>query len=160
RECYGPMTQSRLLDREGRIERIANNYASISFNFGATLLSWLHHNAPRVYASILDADRRSRERFGGHGSAIAQGYHHSILPPCNGRDRRTQVLWGVLDFEHRFGRRPEGMWLPEAAVDIPTLEALAEQGIAFTILAPRQARRVRRLGGGRWTDVGGAIDPS
>ncbi|MFQ5816646.1 MAG: DUF3536 domain-containing protein [Terriglobia bacterium] len=160
-ECYEPNAASRILDGEGRIEHIVNNYARISFNFGPTLLSWLEANDPNVYQAIFEADRQSRQNFSGHGSALAQVYNHMILPLANRRDKYTQVLWGIRDFEWRFGRSPEGMWLPEAAVDLVTLEILAELGIRFTILAPHQARRVRKLGGRAWRDVsGGRIDPS
>jgi alpha-amylase/alpha-mannosidase (GH57 family) len=159
-ECYGPNASSRILDARDRISKIVNNYASISFNFGPTLLSWLEQRDPDVYAAILDADRASRDRFGGHGSALAQAYNHMILPLANARDKRTQVRWGVADFERRFGRKPEGMWLPETAVDVDSLEALAEEGIAFTILEPHQAARWRRTGEDDWTEQAGAIDPT
>jgi alpha-amylase/alpha-mannosidase (GH57 family) len=132
-ECYSPNAE-------------AGNYARMSFNFGPTLLSWLEREAGSVYEAVLAADRESRERFCGHGSAIAQPHSHVILPLANARDKRTQVRWGVLDFERRFGRPPEGMWLPETAVDLPTLEALAVEGIRFTILAPDQARSWRKYG--------------
>ncbi len=159
-ECYATNATTRILDEEGLIRGIVNNYEMISFNFGPTLLSWLEQNAPEVYQAILDADRRSMQRFSGHGSAMAQVYNHMILPLCNPRDKQTQVLWGIRDFEHRFQRTPEGMWLAETAVDVPTLEALAENGIRFTLLAPRQAGRIRPLGGGEWQDVSGErIDP-
>ncbi len=158
-ECYAPNTASRILNTEKRIVEIVNNYAKISFNFGPTLLSWIERHRPAVYGAILEADQRSRERFSGHGSAIAQVYNHVIMPLAATRDKRTQVIWGMRDFEHRFGRRPEGMWLPETAVDLETLEILAEQGIAFTALAPHQAQRVRGFEG-EWQDVSGAgIDP-
>jgi alpha-amylase/alpha-mannosidase (GH57 family) len=160
-ECYAANAKSRVLDGEGRIVRIVNNYERISFNFGPTLLSWLEEKEPELYQSLLEANRRSAERFGGHGSAMAQAYNHMILPLSNDHDRRTQVLWGIRDFEHRFGRKPEGMWCPETAVNTPTLETLAEHGIVFTVLAPRQAARVRKLGGrGKWKEVHGGIDPS
>ena len=159
-ECYAPNASARLLDGEGRILSIVNNYARISFNFGPTLLSWLEERAPRVYQAILDADKESAQRFSGHGSAIAQAYNHMILPLANEADRRTQIRWGIRDFERRFGRRPEGMWLPEAAVDTHTLELLAEEDIRFTVLAPRQAGRVRKIGGRAWKDIHGSIDPS
>ena len=139
-ECYEPNASSRILDARDRIVKIINNYASISFNFGPTLLSWLEEREPATYAAIIDADRMSRDRFGGHGSAIAQVYNHVILPLANERDQGTQVRWGVRDFEKRFGRKPEGMWLPETAVDIASLEALAAEGIGFTILEPKQAK--------------------
>ena len=129
------------VDAENRILKLLNNYSRISFNFGPTLLSWMKDQAPRVYQEILDADQESAGRFSGHGSALAQGYNHMILPLANRRDKVTQVKWGVRDFESRFGRKPEGMWLPETAVDTETLEVLAENGIQFTILAPRQAQR-------------------
>jgi alpha-amylase/alpha-mannosidase (GH57 family) len=160
-ECYGPNAVSRILDSQDRIVRIVNNYARISFNFGPTLLSWMERKAPEVYRAVLDADVESRARYGGHGSALAQGYNHIILPLASLRDKRTQVAWGVADFVHRFGRRPEGMWLPETAVDVESLELLAEHGIEFTVLAPRQARGVRKVGDTAWTDVSGSrVDPS
>src|SRR5512147_3234266 len=144
-ECYAPNAASRILDHEGRIVKITNNYARISFNFGPTLLSWMEQNAHRTYEAILDADAISRETFSGHGSAIAQAYNHMILPLATRRDKHTQVLWGIRDFQHRFQRDPEGMWLPETAVDIETLEVLADLGIKFTILAPHQAKQMRKL---------------
>ena len=152
-ECYRPNTAARILDPQGRIEEIVDNFSRISFDVGPTLLSWLEENAPRVYRAILDADRESARRYSGHGSAIAQAYHHAILPLSDARDRRTEVLWGIHDFETRFGRSPEGMWLPETAVDLATLEELAAAEIRFTILAPHQAARVRRTGDRDWTDV-------
>ena len=87
---------------------------------------------------IIKADQRSFEKFG-VGNAMAQPYHHTILPLASARDKRTQIKWGVADFQHHFGHDPVGMWLPEAAVDNETLEILAEFGIRFTILAPWQA---------------------
>lgn len=159
-ECYGPNANSRILDDDGYITRIVSNYSWISFNFGPTLLAWMERARPDVYQAILRADADSRRNFSGHGSALAQAYNHSILPLCNERDRRTQVHWGIRDFEHRFGRMPEGIWLPETAVDVPTLEALAEAGLAFTVLAPHQAAQVRPPGRKDWRDVhGGQIDP-
>jgi alpha-amylase/alpha-mannosidase (GH57 family) len=139
-ECYEPNATARILDDKDRIRGIVNNYASISFNFGPTLLSWLANCAHETYAAVLEADRVSRARYSGHGCAIAQAYNHIILPLASDRDKRTQVRWGVRDFEHRFGRKPEGMWLPETAVDVDTLEALAAAGILFTILEPHQGR--------------------
>ena len=139
-ECYGPNAVSRILDAEGRIERIVNNYARISFNFGPTLLAWLEAHRPETYAAVLAADRESAGRFGGHGSALAQPYNHTILPLSNTRGKKTQILWGLRDFEHRFGRAAEGVWLPEAAVDLESLDLLAEAGVRFTVLAPHQAK--------------------
>ena len=160
-ECYAPNSASRVLDGQDRIIDIVNNYSLISFNFGPTLLSWLEELAPYVYQSILCADQESQKQFSGHGSAISQAYNHMIMPLANTRDKRTQTIWGIRDFEHRFGRKPEGMWLPETAVDLESLEMLAEQGIKFTILAPRQAKRVRRIGGRNWREVQGErIDPT
>lgn len=152
-ECYRQNAASRILASDRRIIDIVNNYANISFNFGPTLLYWLESHAPDVYERILEADREGRKRFSGHGGAIAQAYNHMILPLSNDRDKHTQVLWGIRDFQQRFERDPEGMWLPETAADIPTLEVLAEHGLKFTILAPGQARRVRATEGRRWKNV-------
>ena len=160
-ECYAPNTVSRLLDGEGRIVRLPNNYAKISFDFGPTLLTWMAVKTPQVYDDIVAADRLSQKNFSGHGSALAQAYNHMIMPLANRRDKYTQVIWGMQDFEHRFGRRPEGMWLPETAADLETLDIMAELGIVFTILAPHQAKQVRPLGQTDWQEVsGGRIDPS
>jgi len=160
-ECYAANSVSRILDGDNQIVELVNNYAKISFNFGPTLLSWLEAKAPEVYEAILQADRESQRHFSGHGSALAQVYNHMILPLANTRDRHTQILWGIRDFERRFKRAPEGMWLPETAVDIESLEILAELGMRFTILAPHQAGRVRRIGARAWRDVsGGHIDPT
>lgn len=159
-ECYAPNAAARILDHQGNIRDIICNYCSISFNFGPTLLAWLERHAPEVYRTIIEADRDSQKRFSGHGSAIAQVYNHMIMPLANRRDKRTQILWGIADFRHRFGRAPEGMWLSETAVDLETLDILAENGISFTILAPRQARRVRRIGERHWHNVENSrIDP-
>jgi alpha-amylase/alpha-mannosidase (GH57 family) len=155
-ECYEPNAWARILDGKDRIIRIVNNYSSISFDFGPTLLAWLQEHAAETYTAVLAADRESMGRFRGHGSAIAQAYSHAILPLSNERDRDTELLWGLRDFEYRFGRRAEGMWLPETAVNTATLEGLAQLGVRFTILAPRQAASVRRFGSETWTDVSGA----
>ena len=139
-ECYAPNAASRILDQEGRIERIVNNYTRISFNFGPTLLAWMEERSPEVYRSILEADELSRVRFSGHGSALAQPFNHIILPLANSRDKKTQIVWGLADFERRFGRKAEGAWLPEAAVDLESLDLLAAEGILFTVLEPGQAK--------------------
>lgn len=160
-ECYAPNSTSRILDGEKRIIDIVNNYSRISFNFGPTLLAWMEANTPEVYQSIFEADRESQSRFSGHGTALAQAYNHMIMPLANRRDKYTQMKWGIKDFERRFKRSPEGMWLPETAVDLETLDIMAELGIKFTILAPHQAKRVRQLDSNSWEDVSEArIDPT
>ena len=141
------------VDKNGRIARIVNNYSGISFNFGPTLLSWLAAEDPETYHRILEADKESQERFSGHGSALAQAYNHAILPLCNTRDKFTQISWGIRDFSHRFGRLPEGMWIPETAVDIETLDLMAQMGIRFAILAPHQAKRIRKRGERTWQNT-------
>jgi alpha-amylase/alpha-mannosidase (GH57 family) len=160
-ECYEPNSASRILDNEKRITEIVNNYARISFNFGPTLLAWMQSAASEVYQNIIKADRESQNLFSGHGSALAQAYNHMIMPLANRRDKSTQVQWGLRDFESRFARQPEGMGLPETAVDLETLDILAEAGIKFTILAPNQAGKVRKIGAANWDDVSGSrIDPT
>ncbi len=178
-ECYGPNAVARILGPDGRIERLVNNYARMSFDVGPTLLDWMRDRAPDVYQAILDADREATKRYGGHGSALAQAYHHVILPLSHPADLVTEVVWGIRHFEHVFGREPEGMWLPECAVDIVTLEVLAAHGLRFAVLTSNQAARVRprpsarsasegaQAGNGAeaappdWQDVsGGRIDPT
>lgn len=159
-ECYAPNAEARILNDKGYIYKIVNNYARISFNFGPTLLSWMEKADPVTYQSILAADRQSLEYFDGHGSALAQVYSHLIMPLANERDKHTQVVWGMRDFEHRFGRKPVGIWLAETAVDKATLEVLCDHGITFTILAPRQAKAVRPKAGADWIQLPHAgVDP-
>lgn len=136
-ECYRAVAAARLPGAAGRIASIVNLYERISFNFGPTLLEWLEHHAPGTYQAVLSADRISRERLG-HGNALAMPYHHSILPLSTRREKTIEVRWGIADFRRRFGRDPAGMWLPETAVDEETLDVLAQEGIAFTVLAPHQ----------------------
>lgn len=152
-ECYAPNAAARILDHKGFITKIRNNYSRISWNFGPTLLSWLEEHDPDTYEMLQLADWRSRERFGGHGNALAQVHSHVIMPLCNTRDKVTQVRWGMRDFEHRFNRKPEGIWLAETALDTETLQVLDTEGILFTILAPRQAKAIRRVGETEWRSV-------
>jgi hypothetical protein len=146
-ECYLPNALSRRLDNWGRITKLVNNYEWISFNFGPSLISWIEENQHEVYEKILEADRASAKRLGGHGNAIAQGYNHIIMPLATRRDQETQIRWGLYDFMRRFGREPEGIWLPETAVNGATLEILLEFGFRFIVLSPHQALRVRPLEG-------------
>jgi alpha-amylase/alpha-mannosidase (GH57 family) len=161
-ECYAPNARARLLHGDGRIERIVSNYSRMSFNFGPTVLMWMKEKQPEIHEAIVNADKKSRERFSGHGSAVAQCYNHMILPLANTRDKHTQIIWGIRDFEFRFGRKPEGMWLAETAADNETLDVLAQHGIKYTILSPYQASRVRPLDEkSDWQDVNGArVNPS
>ncbi len=148
-ECYTPNARSRVLDSRGRIQDIVNNYERLSFNVGPTLLSWITAEAPDVFEAMLRADGASQKRLG-HGNAIAQAYNHMILPLATPRDRQTQIHWGIREFQHRFGRSPEAMWLPEAAVDTGTLESLVRAGMRYVILSPAQAARWRPMGESRW----------
>jgi len=157
-ECYRPNAFARILDSKGKILEIVSNYSAISFNFGPTLLPWLENLFPSVYQKILEADRESSRRFG-HGNAIAQVYNHIIMPLASDRDKETEVLWGMADFEKRFHRKPEALWLPETAVNHATLRTLVKHGMRYLILSPFQASRVRPFGGKKWTDVSqGRID--
>lgn len=165
-ECYRPNAFARILNERGEVIRIVNNYEYLSFNIGPTLMSWMESYDPITYQRILEADRKSCDRFQGHGNAIAQVYNHIIMPLANRRDKYTQIRWGKADFRRRFGRDPEGIWLAETAVDGETLEALVDEGIRFIILAPSQVQRCRPMASGdqpagEWHEVGGGqIDPS
>ena len=152
-ECYAPNAYAHILDHNQKIIDIVNNYEKISFNFGPTLLSWMERNNPEIYTRIIESDKASRRNFSGHGSAMAQCYNHMVMPLANSRDKETQVAWGCKDFLYRFGRKPEGMWLPETAVDLETLEIMAKNDIRFTLLAPHQAACFRRIGEEEWIDA-------
>ncbi len=151
-ECYRPNSLIPIVDPENYVVDVINNYSWISFNVGPTLLKWLEVRAPDVYEAMVEADYVSRKRFSGHGSAIAQIYNHMIMPLARREDKCLATYWGVEVFREAFKRPPEGMWLPETAVDDESLDVLAELGIKFTVLAPHQASKVRALGG-EWVDV-------
>ena len=152
KECYGPNSASRILDSNGRIQELVNNYENMSFNMGPTLLSWIRFHEPEVYARIQAADRKSFERLG-HGNAIAQVYNHIIMPLASPQDRLTQIRWGIRDFEFHFGRKPEAMWLAETAINMDTIVDLINEGIQYTILSPTQAQAFRAFGDEDWTEA-------
>ncbi len=159
-ECYRPNAYARIVDDKGKILDLVNNYSFLSFDFGPTLIRWLELKFPSLYLKIIEADREGLRRFG-HGNAIAQAYNHIIMPLANERDKETEVLWGMADFEKRFHRRPDAMWLPETAVNYSTLRVLVKYGMQFLILSPFQAQRMRPFGGRKWIDVSqGRIDPT
>ncbi len=124
-QCYRPNAQ-------------LGNFEHISFNIGPTLMQWMARHDPETLNLIIQQERRNLETYG-TGNGLAQAYNHTILPLASLEDKITQVRWGISDFEFRFGHKPEGMWLPEAAVDNESLQVMAEFGIQFTILAPWQA---------------------
>ena len=160
-ECYNPNSVSRIVDNRNRILDIVNNYEYMSFNFGPTLLSWMEEFAPLTYERIIKADIESISQHNGHGNAMAQVYNHIIMPLANNRDKETQVKWGIRDFEYRFGRKPEGIWLAETAVDDATLKVLVDNGIKFTVLSPYQALKMKKSSDKEWQDVSwGNIDPA
>ncbi|MDC7217865.1 MAG: glycoside hydrolase, partial [Spirochaetales bacterium] len=151
RESYGPLAWARRMGSDGIFD-IINCYEWMSFNVGPTLFRWIERSEPALYAKILEGDALSLKRWG-HGNAIAQIYHHVIMPLASELDRDAEVAWAIADFESRFKRRPEGMWLSETACNTDTLETLADHGIAFTLLAPRQAEAIAELGTDDWQEV-------
>ncbi len=160
KECYGANSYSRVLNKKGRITDIVNNYRYISFNIGPTLLDWLEKFTPGVYGRIIEADKESAKSNSGHGNAIAQGYNHTILPLDTPEDAEIQIYWGIRNFQHHFGRYPEGFWLPEAAVNIRIIDILIEYGIKFIILSPNQAQSIRKIGEKNWHKIQGNRDIS
>ncbi len=152
-ECYLPMARSRVYDHEGKIGDLYNNYAHTSFNFGPTLLSWVERTHPELLRHLQDATIIDRT------FAMAQAYSHLILPLADARDRHTQIIWGLREFQHRFGFTPPGMWLSECGIDPETVRALIDHHVKYVILSPHQASRARPFGSFDWHDVSmGAID--
>lgn len=155
RECYGRQGAAEAWLFEGAraapspaerdapagLARMINLYAWCSFDVGATLCEWFDAEAPEVMQAMIEGDRASIRRWG-NGNAVAAPYHHVILPLASERDRRTEIRWGIKDFTRRFGRAPEGFWFPECAVDNESLEAVAAEGMRFTILAPYQVHGI------------------
>mgnify|MGYP000678019889 FL=1 len=148
RECYARLaaSEAHLRDRRAAtrdpdaragLARVVNLYAWCSFDVGATLCEWLDAEAPETMRAMQAGDAASVRRWG-HGNAIAAPYHHVILTLASPRERTTEIRWGIRDFRRRFQREPEGIWLPECAADEDTLDAVAKEGIGFTILAPYQ----------------------
>lgn len=149
-ECYEANTIARVLDKQGRIAQVINNFEHISFNIGPTLMAWLERYQYSTYQRIIEADKKSASLYQFAGPAIAQVYNHIIMPLASSRDKSIQVRWGIKDFKMRFGRQPEGMWLAETAVDLESLDIMAAEGIQYTILAPWQAERWRHIGQSEW----------
>lgn len=152
-ECYAPNAASRILDSDRKIIDIVNNYKKISFNFGPTLLYWMEARRPETLRAIIEAGTQDKKLFSGHSSAIAQAFNHMIMPLSNYRDRRTQIIWGIKEYEQRFHGKPEGIWLPETAVDKKSLDIIAEMGLKFVILAPHQIARYRKIGDSEWSEA-------
>ncbi|MEA2486514.1 MAG: hypothetical protein QOF16_168 [Actinomycetota bacterium] len=149
-ECYAPNARAEITIDEKKT--FVNNFERISYNVGPTLLGWMKNADPQTYDRIVEADRRSLSSSG-FGNALAQAFHHTILPLSSPRDARTEILWGKADFRHRFGREPMGMWLPETACNDTVLGLLIDEEIRFTILAPSQASRWRAIGEETWTEA-------
>lgn len=158
-QCYRPNAYSRMLDSEGMITDIFNNYLSMSFNYGPTLFSWLEQHHPQTARRIIEADMQSVKTFG-HGNATAQVFNHIIMPLSSRRDQLTQIRWAKYYFRQRFCRDPEGIWLAETAVNMETVKCLIEEGIKFVILSPNQVEAFRPLNNenAQWNHPNGAID--
>ena len=140
-ECYGANAFSRYLGPDGRIQSLTNNYSYLSFNFGHTIMTWLKDKHPIYHDMIVEADKESVRRLG-HGNGMAMGYNHTILPLDRISDAKRQIEWGIEDFIYRFGRMPEGMWLPEAGINGNVIDLLSEAGIKFVVLSPWQCKAV------------------
>ncbi len=152
-ECYRPNAYSRLLDSQGAITGIHNNYTNMSFNFGPTLFSWLERYHPVTAQKIIAADKLSFEKLGGHGNAVAQVFNHIIMPLAPRRDQLTQIRWAKHFFKKRHGRDPEGIWLGETAINMITVQCLIEEKIRYVILAPSQAESFRHLDSDQWVQT-------
>jgi alpha-amylase/alpha-mannosidase (GH57 family) len=150
-ESYRANAFARIHGPGGRIQALVNNYTHLSFNVGPTLARWIDATDPLTSQQMRAGDEEQQRQLGA-GGAMAQVWGHPITPLCEPRDRQTQIVWGLRDFERRFGRPAEGIWLPETAADGPTLEALIEVGIRYTIVAPEQIASVRPPGGA-WKPV-------
>ncbi|MEC7241634.1 MAG: 4-alpha-glucanotransferase, partial [Myxococcota bacterium] len=151
-ECYAPNSAARLLDASGRTRATRNNYRFMSFDFGPTLLHWMQKNRPALLRSIAQSDKDSIGLHG-RGTAMAQAYHHPILPLCDDRDRRLEIKWGLDAFEAVFSRPARGLWMPETAMDTATLEEMARQGVEFTVVDSHQIQRYRLKEGSAWIDA-------
>ena len=152
-ECYGPITLGVRGGSDGTTIAYDETLGRLSYDFGPTLLTWLERERPSILRRVIAADAATQ-------TAIAQPYFHNILPLESRRDKETLVRWGLAEFRHRFGRASKGMWLPETAVDIETLEVLAGEGVEFTILDPKQGEAVRDRGSDAWVKLDAEhVDP-
>lgn len=158
-ECYERLGGAAVRGPDGRIVSLVNLFGRVSFNIGPTLAAWFEAQRPEVLADARAGDRAAIERTG-HGSALALPYGHPIMPLAEEREKRLQLAWGLADFRARFGREAEGLWFPETAIDLASLDAAADFGLKFTIVAPEQVLRIRRLGETAWTDVSGQRVPT
>ncbi|MGA7833744.1 MAG: DUF3536 domain-containing protein [Acidimicrobiales bacterium] len=157
-ECYRALIAVAVAtDNEGDVE-IVEPLPISAFDIAPTLHQWLARESP-------DVDQAVRFEAGGapdgaRSVAMASPLVHAIVPLASTADKERLVAWGLADYVRRFGEEPLGMWLPETAVDLATLEVLASHGVQYTILMPSQAVRVRELGG-EWRKVdGNSLDTS
>lgn len=151
--CYSPNSSSRVLDNEGKIRKIINNYEYISFNFSHSILNYLKKNNKNIYNKIITADAKSINNHNGHGNAIATTYHDSILPLLSFEDKKTEIIWGLKDFAHHFNRESEGIWLNELATDYKTIDLLIEIGVRFIVLSPDQVIAYKDTAKSDWIDI-------
>lgn len=158
-ECYKPNTEAIIVDDHDNVVKRVNNFEYFNFDFGPTLLNWIRKKHPKTYNRVIEADKKSVEEHNGHGNAIAMCYSHMIMPLANHNDKVTQIRWGVEDFKFHFKREPEGIWLPETACNLDTIDVLIDEGIKYIILDPSQAESIRKDHRGKWTNVtGGKIN--
>lgn len=151
-----PTDWNRLITKEC-YETCANGgvYAFIPFNFGPSLLKDLWINARWVYDKIIESEKESSDRFKGHSNAIAQASPNHAIVPLMREDKLLHIEWSISEYKKHFGKEPEGMWLPETGVDEETLALLADHGIKYVILAPKQAKAFRKISdNGTWQDAG------
>ncbi len=138
-ECYLPNAE-------------LGNFEMMSFDVGATLLRWMERHAPTTYRLIIESDRKHCVQHA-VGNALATPSHHTVLPLARKRDKVAQVIWGMASFAHRYGRQPQGMWLPEMAVDLETLQIFHDLGVKFTILSEAQVDGALEGGGPYWVNL-------
>lgn len=114
------------------------NFSRISFNLGPTVLKWMALYDPEILESIIRQEQ-AIFKITGSPNGMAQAYNHTILPLATRKEKHTQIFWGMREFETRFGHKAEGIWLPEAGVDMETLSVAEECGVKYVILAPWQS---------------------
>lgn len=130
------------------------NFELMSFSFGNALARWMQDYSVDTYRRIIEAEEHYRKRWNA-SNALAHPAHHLIHPLHTRRDQDVLVRWGVLAYESRLGHLPQGMWLPNLAVNLEALEVLHANGLKFTILSQAQVNNYDDAAGPYFVSLGG-----
>ncbi len=113
--------------KEPQIHELAVMYNHIFTSCRKTFVDRYGGNILQGFKEVQDA---------GHLEIITCGATHGFLPLMQHQPSsvRAQIRTAAGDYERHFGRRPQGIWLPECGYYPGLDKYLAEEGIRFFIV--------------------------